>query len=120
MTNTGLLPDVSIDQEDQDIYTASKNFFHRLCRFCVDGEPINQGAVDGLDVALAYLRADGSDVMAFDYPSYSPDCPAHGRMLTAWPLILFGVIEQLVYLLITVAMGITFLLYASSSSLRRR
>ena len=128
------------------------------------GEPINQGAVDGLDVALAYLRADGPDVMGFDYPSYSPGCPAHllnpatgsyisavpqswffddayfgitrspyyfdeldasaraasialassahGRMLTAWPLILFGVIEQLVYLLITVAMGITFLSFS--------
>ena len=34
---------------------------------------------------------------------------AQGRLLTAWPLILFGVAEQLVYLLLTVAQGITFL-----------
>ncbi|MEQ8672788.1 MAG: hypothetical protein RLP44_26915 [Aggregatilineales bacterium] len=119
------------------------------------------GAIDGLDVALAYLRADGPDVMGYPQPMYSPGCPAHllhpftgnyisstpqewyfdgsyfdvntssyyfgemddeeradslamassshARMLTAWPLVLFGVVEQLVYLLITIAMGITFL-----------
>lgn len=120
--------------------------------------------IDGLDVALAYLRADGPDVMGFAYPTYSPGCPAHlfnpttgnyisgvpqewffegsyfevtrspdyfdemddreraasialassshSRMLTAWPLIIFGVVEQLVYLLITIAMGITFLSFS--------
>ena len=120
--------------------------------------------IDGLDVALAYLRADGPDVMGYAYPVYSPGCPthllhpftgayisptpqewyfdgsyfdvtrspyyfdtmtdeeraastalassAHGRMLTAWPLVLFGVAEQLVYLLITIAMGITFLSFS--------
>jgi hypothetical protein len=35
------------------------------------------GAIDGLDVALAYLRADGPDVMGFPYPLYSPGCPVH-------------------------------------------
>ena len=122
------------------------------------------GAIDGLDVALAYLRAGGPDVMGYPYPLFSPGCPmhrphpltgatissiphewyltgsyfdilrspyffptlddiqraeaismaaaAHGRMLTAWPLVLFGVVEQLVYLLITIAMGITFLSFS--------
>ena len=122
------------------------------------------GAIDGLDVALAYLRADGPDVMGFAYPVYPPGCPAHllhpftgnyisgvpqewfftgsyfdvdvspyyfdsmndgerasaismgtashARMLTAWPLVIFGVVEQMVYLLITIAMGITFLSFS--------
>ncbi|MCA0453839.1 MAG: hypothetical protein LCI00_07695 [Chloroflexi bacterium] len=122
------------------------------------------GRIDGLDVALAYLRADGPDVMGYPQPMYSPGCPAHllnpltgayissvpqewffdgsyfdaaqspmnfdqmddaaratsislasssqGRLLTAWPLVLFGVIEQLVYLLITIAQGITFISFA--------
>lgn len=30
------------------------------------------------------------------------------RALTAWPLLLFGMVEQIVHLLITIAMGITF------------
>lgn len=123
--------------------------------------PSGDGGIDGLDVALAYLRADGPDVMGYAYPDYSIGCPAHlfnpatgaeisplpqewyfpdsyfdvlqsplyfdalspeervasldmassaqGRLLTAWPLVLFGVVEQLVYLLITVAQGITFI-----------
>ncbi|RMG74252.1 MAG: hypothetical protein D6711_09230 [Chloroflexi bacterium] len=122
------------------------------------------GTIDGLDVALAYLRADGPDVMGFAYPVYSPGCPvhllhplsgnyvsgvpqewffdgsyfdvnvspyyfddlsdgerasaismgtaSHARMLTAWPLVIFGVVEQMVYLLITIAMGITFLSFS--------
>jgi hypothetical protein len=122
------------------------------------------GRIDGLDVALAYLRADGPDVMGYPQPIASPGCPAHllnpltggyissvpqewffdgsyfdaaqspmnfdqmddaaratsislasssqGRLLTAWPLVLFGVIEQLVYLLITIAQGITFISFA--------
>ena len=37
---------------------------------------------------------------------------SQGRLLTAWPLILFGVMEQIVYLLITIAMGITFLSFS--------
>ena len=123
--------------------------------------PTNNGSVDGLDVALAYLRADGVDVMGYPYPQYSIGCPAHllnpatgaevsplpqewyfpdsyfdvltgpiffdtmtsaertaslamatsaqGRLLTAWFLVVFGVVEQMVYLLITVAQGITFI-----------
>src|SRR5690606_8972998 len=122
------------------------------------------GTIDGLDVALAYLRADGPDVMGFEYPLYSPGCPAHllhpftgnyisgvpqewcfdesyfdvtvspyyfddiddgeraasiamassshSRMLTAWPLVIFGVVEQMVYLLISIAMGLTFLSFS--------
>jgi hypothetical protein len=34
---------------------------------------------------------------------------SQGRLLTAWPLVLFGVVEQLVYLLITIAQGLTFI-----------
>ncbi|MBN8590672.1 MAG: hypothetical protein J0M33_02895 [Anaerolineae bacterium] len=120
------------------------------------------GRIDGLDVALAYLRADGPDVMGYPQPFYSPGCPTHlynpltgayvspipqewyfpgsyfdvaqgpalsfdimtdaqraasialasssqGRLLTAWPLVLFGVVEQLVFLLITIAQGLTFI-----------
>ncbi|MDX2139391.1 MAG: hypothetical protein SF123_15005 [Chloroflexota bacterium] len=118
--------------------------------------------IDGLDVALAYLRADGPDVMGYPQPFFSPGCPPHlynpltgayvspipqewyfpgsyfdvaqgpplafdtmtdaqraaslavasssqGRLLTAWPLVLFGVVEQLVFLLITIAQGLTFI-----------
>jgi hypothetical protein len=124
------------------------------------------GSIDGLDVTLAYLRADGIDIMGYDAPIYAPGCPFHlydpatgsllssvpmdwnfegsyfdvsqssfnfetmdaearrasidrggsaqGRMLTAWPLVLFGVVEQLVYLLITVAQGITFISFAAA------
>jgi hypothetical protein len=120
------------------------------------------GRIDGLDVALAYVRADGPDVMGYPQPFFSPGCPTHlfhpltgayisplpqewyfpgsyfdvaqgpplafdtmtdaqraasiaiasssqGRLLTAWPLVLFGVVEQLVYLLITIAQGLTFI-----------
>lgn len=118
--------------------------------------------VDGLDVALAYLRADGIDVMGYFPPWRDLHCQPHppdpqtgqwtagnipwewrrpgsffdslrdpvffsamtaeeraasinlgsaaqGRLLTAWPLVLFGVAEQLVYLLLTIAQGLTFL-----------
>ncbi|MBW4438281.1 MAG: hypothetical protein KME04_14175 [Pleurocapsa minor GSE-CHR-MK-17-07R] len=37
---------------------------------------------------------------------------AQGRLLTGWPLILFGVAEQLVYLLLTIAQGLTFISFA--------
>ncbi|MDM7993234.1 MAG: hypothetical protein QUS11_07970, partial [Candidatus Fermentibacter sp.] len=122
------------------------------------------GDIDGLDIALAYLRADGPDVMGYPQPLYSPGCPAHfyhpatgaylssvpqewflpgsyfdflqspyvfdtlddaqraasistassaqSRMFTAWPLVLFGVVEQIVYLLITIAMGLTFISFS--------
>ena len=120
--------------------------------------------IDGLDVAVAFLRADGPDVMGYDQPMYSPGCPAHfyhpatgayisgvpqewfspgsyfdfqqspyffetmddeqraasismasaahSRMFAAWPLVLFGVAEQIVYLLITIAMGLTFISFS--------
>jgi hypothetical protein len=122
------------------------------------------GDIDGLDVAVAFLRADGPDVMGYDQPMYSPGCPAHfyhpatgayisgvpqewfspgsyfdfqqspyffetmddeqraasismasaahSRMFAAWPLVLFGVAEQIVYLLITIAMGLTFISFS--------
>ncbi len=119
--------------------------------------------IDGLDVALSYLRADGIDVMGYHPPWRAVGCQPHppndpltglwtadvlpwewkrpgsyfdntmqgyffsfltpeqrqhslamatsaqARILTAWPLVLFGVAEQLVYLLLTIAQGITFL-----------
>ena len=37
---------------------------------------------------------------------------AHARMLTSWALVLFGVAEQLVHLLLTIAQGLTFLSFA--------
>ncbi len=125
------------------------------------------GPIDGLDVALAYLRGHAQDVMGYPQPVYSPGCGVYllnpnpstwtsggaggsvvpmdwnmeggyfdhnvspitwdditeverdaavamagasqRRALTAWPLILFGLAEQIVGLLITIAMGITFI-----------
>lgn len=123
------------------------------------------GPIDGLDIAVAYLRGHAQDVMGYPQPVYSPGCgiyfqnpnpstwattggtsvvpmewnmagsyfdhsvspvtwdladeatraaavavagSSQGRALTAWPLLLFAVIEQAVHLLITVAMGISF------------
>ncbi|MEO8397163.1 MAG: hypothetical protein ABI700_29480, partial [Chloroflexota bacterium] len=124
--------------------------------------PVWHATTDGLDVALAYLRADGIDIMGYPSTPRDPHCQPHppdpvtgtwtagqipwewrrpgsffdntrdpvffsamteqqrsdsinlassaqGRLLTAWPLILFGVAEQLVYMLLTVAQGLTFL-----------
>ncbi len=124
------------------------------------------GTIDGLDIALAYLRGHAQDIMGYPQPMYSPGCPVYlqnpnpstwagiggtsvvpmdwnmeggyfdgsvapitwddveetvrdgavsmagasqQRALTAWPLLLFGLIEQIVHLLITIAMGITFI-----------
>ncbi len=112
--------------------------------------------VDGLDVALAYLLADGEDVMGYPAPVltacfqprgalYERNLPtywqfdeaayfytgngswrfeamsdeerqasidlagaAQFRIASAWPLVIFGVMEQLIYLLLTIAQGITF------------
>jgi len=128
------------------------------------------GPIDGLDIALSYLRAHGRDVMGYEPPitptgqcglflmnphpmtdgygtfqsslpmdwvqgdsyfdwelagnrfdvldgderdqSISQAGASQGRALTAWPLIIFGVSEQIVHLLITIAMGITFVSFA--------
>ncbi|MEL6526477.1 MAG: hypothetical protein AAFQ07_12295, partial [Chloroflexota bacterium] len=135
-----------------------------ICDYLGPYLPSGSGGIDGLDVALAYLRADGVDVMGYAYPQHAFQCPPHlyhpgtgdyvsavpqewffedsyfdlrvgpiflptmeatersaslnmassvqGRLLTAWPLVVFGVAEQLIYLLITVAQGITFLSFA--------
>ncbi len=123
------------------------------------------GPIDGLDIAMAYLRGHAQDVMGYPQPVYSPGCSIYlqnpnpstwageggtsvvpmdwnmegnyfdhnvspitwdevedsdrdravsmagssqQRALTAWPLLLFGLVEQIVHLLITIAMGITF------------
>jgi len=121
--------------------------------------PFGEG-VDGLDVALAYLLADGEDVMGYPSPvptacfqprgaMYERDLPTHWqfyedsyfyvgtaswgfgdmsddarkasidkagaaqfRIASAWPLVIFGVIEQLIYLLLTIAQGITFVSFS--------
>jgi hypothetical protein len=124
------------------------------------------GPIDGLDIAMAYLRAHAQDVMGYPQPVYSPGCgiylqnpnpstwagpggtsvvpmdwnmeggyfdhtispitwdeidetqrqtavsmagASQRRALTAWPLLVFGLVEQIVHLLITIAMGITFI-----------
>lgn len=123
------------------------------------------GSLDGLDMALAYLRGHAQDVMGYPQPVPSPACPMYlmnpnpstwagtggssvvpmdwnmpggyfdhtlsptnwdtveettrdravalagasqQRALTAWPLLVFALIEQVIQLLITMAMGITF------------
>ncbi len=124
------------------------------------------GPIDGLDIAMAYLRGHPQDVMGYPQPVYSPGCgiylmnpnastwagaggtsvvpmdwnmeggyfdytmspgtwdgvsgderdaavsragASQQRALTAWPLLIFALIEQVVHLLITIAMGITFI-----------
>ncbi len=116
--------------------------------------------VDGMDVALAYLLADGEDVMGYPPPiptacfqprgaMYERNLPTHWqfyedsyfyvgtaswafgdmsdeqrkasidkagaaqfRIFSAWPLVIFGVIEQLIYLLLTIAQGVTFVSFS--------
>ncbi|MFQ3660345.1 MAG: hypothetical protein SNJ54_15455, partial [Anaerolineae bacterium] len=124
------------------------------------------GAIDGLDIAMAYLRGHARDVMGYPQPVFSPGCgpylqnpnpstwagaggtsvvpmdwnmaggyfdhnrapiqwdaltthertaavswagASQQRALTAWPLLIFALVEQVVHLLITIAMGITFI-----------
>jgi hypothetical protein len=144
----------SVDSADMGILTLCDNFGSYM--------PVWNYTIDGLDVALAYLRADGIDLMGYPSTPRDPYCQPHtpdpatglwtagsvpwewrrpgsffandrdpvffpamtalqrsdslsmtmaaqGRLLTAWPLILFGVTEQLVYLLLTIAQGLTFI-----------
>jgi len=144
----------SVDSTDMSILTLCDNFGSYM--------PVWNYTIDGLDVALAYLRADGIDLMGYPSTPRDPLCQPHtpdpatglwtagsvpwewrrpgsffandrdpvffpamtalqrsdslamtmaaqGRLLTAWPLILFGVTEQLVYLLLTIAQGLTFI-----------
>lgn len=144
----------SVDSADLGLSNLCDNFGSYM--------PVWNPTVDGLDVALAYLRADGIDLMGYPSTPRDPSCQphtpdpttglwtagivpwewrrpgsffdntrdpvffpamtaeerahsinmasaAHGRLLTAWPLILFGVTEQLVYLLLTIAQGLTFI-----------
>lgn len=123
------------------------------------------GPIDGLDIAMAYLRGHSYDVMGYDPPvsggctlyvlnqnastyASSPgtslvpldwnrnggyfdhmQAPQHWdtltaedrsssvswagasqqRALTAWPVLIFALIEQVVHLLITIALGVTFI-----------
>ena len=117
--------------------------------------------VDGLDIALAYLLADGQDVMGYPPPTltacfqprgalYDPALPTHWqfyedsyfyvasssqffgdplgeeerkesidkagaaqfRIFSAWPMVIFGVVEQLIFLLLTIAQGLTFVSFS--------
>jgi hypothetical protein len=143
----------SVDSADLGLINLCDNFGSYM--------PVWNYTIDGLDVALAYLRADGIDLMGYPSTPRDPLCQPHtpdpasglwtagpvpwewrrpgsffandrepvffpamtaleradsvamasaaqGRLLTAWPLILFGVTEQLVYLLLTIAQGLTF------------
>src|SRR5581483_11526002 len=114
--------------------------------------------ISGLDVALAYMRADGIDVMGYPYP-VRDNCQAHvppqsfpipwewqrpnsyfdnvksppffpqmtederqasintamrsqWRLFSAWPLVWFGVFEQITALCIGIAQGLTFISFA--------
>lgn len=144
----------TVDSADLGLISLCDNFGSYM--------PVWNPTIDGLDVALAYLRADGIDLMGYPSTPRDPACQAHtpdpltglwtagtvpwewrrpgsffandrdpvfftlmteleradsinmassahGRLLTAWPLILFGVTEQLVYLLLTIAQGLTFI-----------
>ena len=144
----------SVSSSDMGILNLCDNFGSYM--------PVWNYTIDGLDVALAYLRADGIDLMGYPSTPRDPYCQPHtadpatglwtagsvpwewrrpgsffdntrdpvffpamtalersdsialasaaqGRLLTAWPLILFGVTEQLVYLLLTIAQGLTFI-----------
>ena len=144
----------SVSSTDMDILNLCDNFGSYM--------PVWNYTIDGLDVALSYLRADGIDLMGYPSTPRDPYCQPHpadpatglwtagslpwewrrpgsffdntrdpvffptmtateradsiatasaaqGRLLTAWPLILFGVTEQLVYLLLTIAQGLTFI-----------
>lgn len=111
--------------------------------------------ISGLDIALAYLRADGIDVMGYPYPTMN-NCQAHvppqsfpipwewqrpgsyfdntkgpdffptmtedqrqqsintasrsqWRLFSAWPLVWFGVFEQITALCLSIAQGLTFI-----------
>jgi hypothetical protein len=144
----------NVDSSDLGLLTPCDNFGSYM--------PDWHYSIDGLDVALAYLRADGIDLMGYPSSPRDPLCQPHtpdpftglwtagsvpwewrrpgsflandrdpvffsamtaleradsiamasaaqGRLLTAWPLILFGLTEQLVYLLLTIAQGLTFI-----------
>jgi len=144
----------SVSSSDMGILNLCDNFGSYL--------PVWNYTIDDLDVAFAYLRADGIDLMGYPSTPRDPYCQIHpadpatglwtagsvpwewrrpgsffandrdpiffpamtalersdsiamasaaqGRLLTAWSLILFGVTEQLVYLLLTIAQGLTFI-----------
>jgi hypothetical protein len=57
--------------------TSSELGLGQLCDYLGVYLPSGTGGIDGLDVALAYLRADGPDVMGYPYPADSPGCPFH-------------------------------------------
>lgn len=145
----------SVATSDLGILTPCDNFGPYLGRSGGHGAPI---IINGLDVALAYLRADGIDVMGYPYPT-SDNCQAHvppqsfaipwewqrpgsffdntkqpvffpdmtdeqraasigmastaqWRLFSAWPLVLFGITEQIVALCLTIAQGLTFISFA--------
>ncbi|MEL6307609.1 MAG: hypothetical protein AAFQ52_05670 [Chloroflexota bacterium] len=48
-----------------------------ICDYLGPYLPSGSSGIDGLDVALAYLRADGVDVMGYAYPQHAFQCPPH-------------------------------------------
>ncbi len=63
----------NVQTSDLGILTPCDNFGPFLGRPGGHGAPI---VINGLDVALAYLRADGIDVMGYSYPT-SDNCQPH-------------------------------------------
>jgi hypothetical protein len=137
------------------ILTPCDNFGPYLGRSGGGGAAI---IIGGLDMALAYLRADGIDVMGYPYPT-SDNCQPHvppqsfpipwewyrpgsffdntqsppffpdltdeqrgqsmslagaaqRRLFSSWPLVLFGIFEQIVGLCLAIAQGLTFISFA--------
>jgi hypothetical protein len=144
-----------VKSQDLGILTPCDNFGPYLGQPGGGGITVN---ISGLDIALAYLRADGIDVMGYPYP-ISDSCQAHvppqsfpipwewqrpgsyfdntkqpvffpdmtdeqrqqaidtagssqWRLFSAWPLVWFGVFEQITALCLAIAQGLTFISFA--------
>ncbi len=145
----------NVQSPDLGILSPCDNFGPYLGRSGGNGAGVT---ISGLDIALAYLRADGIDVMGYPYPT-SDNCQAHvppqsflipwewqrpgsyfdnvkgpaffptmtedqrqqsintasgsqWRLFSAWPLVWFGVFEQITALCLAIAQGLTFISFA--------